>query len=84
MFTVRRRAILGLGPDFRKLFAASAVSNLGDGIVYTAAPLLAASLTRDPVLVAGVMFMRSVPWLLFSLASGAPVALVFARAESLR
>ncbi len=70
MFTLMRRGIPGLGPDFRKLFAASAVSNLGDGIVYTAAPLLAASLTRDPVLVAVVMFMRGVPWLLFSLVSG--------------
>jgi hypothetical protein len=71
LFAVRRRGILVLGPDFRKLFAASAASNLGDGIVYTAAPLLAATLTRDPLLVAAVMFMRSVPWLLFSLVSGA-------------
>lgn len=41
--------------------------------MYAAAPLLAASLTRDPFLVAVVMFMRSLPWLLFSLASGALV-----------
>jgi MFS family permease len=55
------------------LFAASAVSNLGDGIVYVCGPLLAASLTRDPLLVAFTMFSRSVPWLLFGLLSGALV-----------
>ena len=41
----------GLGPEYRKLWAASAVSNLGDGITLVAGPLLAASLTRDPALV---------------------------------
>ena len=60
-----------LGLNFRRLWAASTVSNLGDGIIYTAAPLLAASLTRDPFLVAFVMFMRGLPWLLFSLIGGA-------------
>lgn len=33
--------------------------------------MLAASLTRDPVLVAGVVFAQRLPWLLFSLLSGA-------------
>ena len=60
-----------LGPNFRKLWLASTASNLGDGIIYTAAPLLAASLTRDPLLLAFVMFMRGLPWLLFSLVAGA-------------
>ena len=41
-----------LGPEYRKLWTASTISNLGDGITLTAGPLLAASLTRDPVLVA--------------------------------
>jgi len=31
----------------------------------------AASLTRDPLLVAGLVFAQRLPWLLFSLLSGA-------------
>jgi MFS family permease len=59
--------------EFVKLWAASAVSNLGDGLGLAAAPLLAASLTRDPALVAGLVFAQRLPWLLFSLPSGALV-----------
>jgi hypothetical protein len=33
----------GLGPEFRKLWAASAASSLGDGVALVAAPLLAAT-----------------------------------------
>jgi MFS family permease len=62
-----------LGPEYRKLWTASAVSNLGDGVTLTAGPLLAATLTRDPALVAGVAFAQRVPWLLFPLVSGALV-----------
>ncbi len=62
-----------LGPEYRKLWAASAISNLGDGVTLVAGPLLAATLTRDPVLVAGVAFAQRVPWLLFPLISGALV-----------
>ncbi|HET7480926.1 MAG TPA: MFS transporter [Rubrobacteraceae bacterium] len=64
---------LGLGPEYRKLWTASTISNLGDGITLVAGPLLAASLTRDPVLVAGLTFAQQLPWLLFSLLSGALV-----------
>ncbi|RJL33605.1 MFS transporter [Bailinhaonella thermotolerans] len=59
-----------LGADFRKLWAASAVSNLGDGVTLVAGPLLMASLTRDPAAVAGAAFAQQLPWLLFSLVSG--------------
>ena len=38
-----------------------------------AGPLLAASLTRDPRLVAGLAVAQRLPWLLFSLVSGALV-----------
>ncbi|MEJ7654171.1 MAG: MFS transporter [Chloroflexia bacterium] len=62
-----------LGPEFRKLWASSAVSNLGDGVAVIAAPLLAVSLTRDPLLVAGLTFAQRAPWLLFPLISGALV-----------
>lgn len=64
---------VGLGLNYWKLWTASTISNLGDGITLIAGPLLAASLTRDPVLVAGVAFAQRLPWLLFSLVSGALV-----------
>jgi MFS family permease len=62
-----------LGPAFRRLFAASASSNLADGITRVALPLLAASLTRDPVLVAVLTTLAFLPWLLFALPAGAVV-----------
>ncbi|MCU0306505.1 MAG: MFS transporter [Thermoleophilia bacterium] len=61
----------GLGPRYARLWAASTVSNLGDGITLVAIPLLAASLTRDPFLVAVVAAAGQLPWLLFSLHAGA-------------
>ena len=63
----------GLGPEYRKLWTASTVSNFGDGVTLVAGPLLAAALTRDPLLVAGMAFAQRLPWLLFSLVSGALV-----------
>ena len=62
-----------LGKDYRRLWLATAISNLGDGVRETALPLLAATLTRDPVSVAGVAFANRLPWLLLSLVSGALV-----------
>lgn len=60
-----------LGPEFRKLWSASTISNLGDGARLTALPLLAATVTRDPALVAGVLLATRLPWLLFALIGGA-------------
>ncbi|CAA9557817.1 MAG: Antibiotic efflux protein [uncultured Thermomicrobiales bacterium] len=57
--------------EFRKLWVSSAVSNLGDGVALVAAPLLAATLTDDPALIAGLALVQRLPWLLFALASGA-------------
>ncbi|WP_207757714.1 MFS transporter, partial [Nonomuraea cypriaca] len=62
-----------LGADFCKLWTASAVSNIGDGITMAAGPLLVASLTSDPAPVAGAVFAQQLPWLLFALVSGAYV-----------
>ena len=56
---------------FVRLWAASGVSNLGDGVYGTALPLLAATLTRDPLLVSVVRVAEWLPWLLFGLLSGA-------------
>jgi MFS family permease len=52
------------------LLSSSALSNLGDGIGRVAFPLLATTLTRDPVLIAGLAAVQQVPWLLFSAISG--------------
>ena len=62
-----------LGARFWRLYASSATSNLADGIGRTVLPLLAASYTRDPVLVAGLVSFAFLPWLLFALLSGALV-----------
>jgi MFS family permease len=63
----------GLGADFGRLWTANAISNLGDGVTGVAAPLLVASLTDSPTLVAGAVFAQQLPWLLLSLPSGAYV-----------
>ncbi len=59
-----------LGRDFRWLLASSWVSNLGDGIVAAAGPLLVASLTADARLVALAATLQWLPPLLFSLVAG--------------
>ena len=62
-----------LGSGYAKLWAAASVSFVGDGIYSTALPLLAASLTRDPLGVAAVEVAGQLPWLLFALPAGALV-----------
>jgi MFS family permease len=60
-----------ISADFPRLFTASAVSNIGDGVTMVAGPLLVASLTADPAAVAFAVFAQQLPWLLFALVSGA-------------
>ena len=62
-----------LGSAYAKLWAAASVSYVGDGIYYTALPLLAATITRDPLRVATVEVAGQLPWLLFALPAGALV-----------
>ncbi len=59
-----------LGRNYFKLFAASTISNLGDGIGAIAYPWLASALTRNPLLIALVAVVQRLPWLLFSLPAG--------------
>jgi predicted MFS family arabinose efflux permease len=59
-----------LGTRFRWLLASSWISNIGDGIALAAGPLLVASQTRDPLLVAMAALLQRVPWLLFGLYAG--------------
>ena len=65
--------MMALEPRFWRLYASSATSNLADGVGRTALPLLAASYTRSPVLIAGLVTFAFLPWLLFALPSGALV-----------
>ena len=49
---------------------ANVSSSLGDGIAKVAAPLLAARLTDDPLLVSGIAAVSMLPWLIFSIPAG--------------
>jgi MFS family permease len=60
-----------LGLPFWRLWSASTLSNLADGLVKIALPLVAATLTDSPALVAGVALAVTLPWLLFALPAGA-------------
>jgi len=59
-----------LGPNYWKLWSASVISNLGDGVAGIAYPWLASSLTRNPLHIAAVAVVTRLPWLLFSLPAG--------------
>jgi len=59
-----------LGASYRKVYAASAISNLGDGVAQIGYPWLASAVTRNPLLVAAVVVAQRLPWLLFTLPAG--------------
>ena len=62
-----------LGRDYWRLWTADGVSNLADGTLKVALPLVAIGYTRSPALIAGLSFAFSLPWLLFALPAGALV-----------
>jgi MFS family permease len=66
-----------LGPAFNRLFSASAISNLADGLLAVAAPLLAISLTKNPVLISMLSALVMLPWLLFAI----PIGLIVDRVD---
>jgi MFS family permease len=59
-----------MGTPFRWLVGSAWASNLGDGIGLAAGPLLVASQTSDPLLVALAGLLQRLPWLLFGLYAG--------------
>jgi predicted MFS family arabinose efflux permease len=59
-----------LGTSFRWLLASSWTSNLGDGLAIAAGPLLIASQTHDPFLVALAALVQWLPPFLFGLWAG--------------
>lgn len=60
-----------LGQRFRRLLLSSWLTNLGDGLALAAGPLLVASQTHDPFLVALAGLLQRLPYLLFGLYAGA-------------
>jgi MFS family permease len=62
-----------LDRSFWKLFVASATATCADGISKVSLPLLAVSLTSNPVLISGLTAFAFLPWLLFGLPGGALV-----------
>lgn len=59
-----------LGANYWRLWIASVVSNLGDGVGAIAYPWLASALTRSPLHIAAIAVVTRLPWLLFSLPAG--------------
>ncbi|NYV75480.1 MFS transporter [Streptomyces sp. UH6] len=62
-----------LPTGFGRLWTAQTVSSLGDGVSHAALPLLALTLTRDPMALAVVTAAGTLPWLLFGVLGGALV-----------
>jgi MFS family permease len=62
-----------LPPAFWRLLTASSLSNLADGVLAVALPLVAIRLTRSPAAIAGLSVVATLPWLVFSLLAGALV-----------
>lgn len=60
-----------LGPGYARLWSASGLSNLADGVFQVALPLLAVAITDSPALVAGVALAQRLPWLVMALPAGA-------------
>ncbi|NEK85928.1 MFS transporter [Blastococcus saxobsidens] len=59
-----------MGTPFRWLVGSAWAGNLGDGIALAAGPLLVASQTSDPLLVALAGLLQRLPWLLLGLHAG--------------
>jgi predicted MFS family arabinose efflux permease len=62
-----------LGRGFGTLWTAATISGLGDGVTQIAGSLLALSLTRSPLRIAGLLMAQQLPWVLFALPVGAVV-----------
>lgn len=61
----------GLGARYAKLWTSASLSNLADGVMKVALPLVAVRYTDSPALIAGLTFAFTLPWLLFALTAGA-------------
>jgi MFS family permease len=65
---VRKR--ISLGRNYHRVYTASVISNLGDGVAQIGYPWLASAVTRNPLLIAVVGVAQRLPWLVFTLPAG--------------
>ena len=63
-------SLLARNRNFRLLFSAGTLTNLGDGLVVLALPWLATLMTPNPIAIACVAAAGRLPWLLFSIPAG--------------
>ncbi len=63
-------SLLARNRNFRLLFSAGTLTNLGDGLVVLALPWLATLMTQNPIAIACVAAAGRLPWLLFSIPAG--------------
>lgn len=59
-----------LGARFWRLWWANAINSVGDGAFVAAMPLLAVTVTRDPVMISLISVGEYLPWLVVSLPAG--------------
>ncbi len=64
-----RSSSLWKNRNFRLLFSATAISNLGDGVAMVAYPWLATLISKDPMDIAFVAFAARLPWFLLDAVS---------------
>ena len=64
------KALILRNRNYRLLFGAGALTNLGDGLIILALPWLATVMTQDPVAIGTVAAAGRLPWLLFSIPAG--------------
>jgi MFS family permease len=72
-----------LGRDFRWLWSSAALTNLGDGMLLAAGPLLVTTVSRDPLAVGLSVAIQYLPWVLIGLPAGAIIDRVDRRAVSI-
>lgn len=60
-----------LGANFRWLVTTSGATNLADGVLLAAGPLLVAEVSLEPAAVAAAVFLQRLPWILFGFVAGA-------------
>jgi MFS family permease len=68
--TTTKPGKIRLGRNYWRLWLASVISNLGDGISAIAFPWLASAVTRNGFLIALIAVAQRLPWLIFTLPAG--------------
>jgi MFS family permease len=70
---VERVIPAALGREYRWLWSQTAITNMGDGILLAAGPLLVTTITLEPFAVALAVFLQQLPWVVFGVPAGAVI-----------